>query len=114
MKNVRIALGILPALIIIGFLIYRHQTKLSAASDVRTEKAVSCESNIPVRFQPASSDANIHPVTDSSHKNMVWIAGGTFMMGGDNDQAQPDEYPKHKVTVHGFWMDATEVTNAQF
>src|SRR5437868_5089751 len=116
MKNVRIVLGLLPALIIIGFLIYRHQRKEAAvaASDTRGEKAVSCESNIPARCQPASSDANIHPVTDSSHKNMVWIAGGTFMMGGDNDQAQPDEYPKHKVMVHGFWMDATEVTNAQF
>ncbi len=36
------------------------------------------------------------------------------MMGGDNSQAQPDEYPKHKVTVHGFWIDGTEVTNAEF
>lgn len=35
-------------------------------------------------------------------------------MGADNSQAQPDEYPKHRVTVRGFWMDATEVTNAQF
>lgn len=45
---------------------------------------------------------------------MVWIKTGTYAMGGDNKQAQPDEYPKHQVTVHGFWMDATEVTNAQF
>ncbi|MBS1660269.1 MAG: formylglycine-generating enzyme family protein, partial [Bacteroidetes bacterium] len=29
-------------------------------------------------------------------------------------EAQPDEYPKHTVTVNGFWMDKTEVTNAQF
>lgn len=35
-------------------------------------------------------------------------------MGADNNQASQDEYPKHKVTVKGFWMDATEVTNAQF
>ena len=45
---------------------------------------------------------------------MVWIEGGTYDMGADNDQGLEDEYPKHKVTVHGFWMDATEVTNAQF
>ncbi len=45
---------------------------------------------------------------------MVKIPGGTFMMGGDNDQASPDEFPKHKVTVDGFWMDETEVTNRQF
>ena len=48
------------------------------------------------------------------HTGMVRIPGGTFMMGADNDQASPDEYPKHKVTVKGFWMDATEVTNRQF
>ncbi|MEO6962795.1 MAG: SUMF1/EgtB/PvdO family nonheme iron enzyme [Puia sp.] len=35
-------------------------------------------------------------------------------MGGDNKQAVEDEYPKHAVTVHGFWMDASELTNAQF
>jgi formylglycine-generating enzyme len=48
------------------------------------------------------------------HAGMVKIPGGTFMMGGDNDQASADELPKHKVTVKGFWMDETEVTNRQF
>jgi sulfatase modifying factor 1 len=65
--------------------------------------AVSCESNIPSRFAGAAHDSS-----------MVWIAGGSFRMGADNDQAQRDEYPKHTVTVTGFWMDRTEVTNAQF
>lgn len=45
---------------------------------------------------------------------MVLVPGGTFSMGGDNNQAAADEYPKHQVTVDSFWMDATEVTNAQF
>jgi formylglycine-generating enzyme required for sulfatase activity len=45
---------------------------------------------------------------------MVWIPGGTFRMGADNAQASADEYPKHTVTVSGFWMDRTEVTNAEF
>ncbi|MEZ5054019.1 MAG: SUMF1/EgtB/PvdO family nonheme iron enzyme [Chitinophagales bacterium] len=35
-------------------------------------------------------------------------------MGGDNSQARLDEFPKHKVEVAAFWMDETEVTNAQF
>ena len=35
-------------------------------------------------------------------------------MGGDNEQASADEYPKHKVQVSPFYMDITEVTNAQF
>lgn len=44
--------------------------------------------------------------------NMVWLAGGTFAMG--SDQGNPDEQPVHSVTVDGFWIDKTEVTNDQF
>lgn len=42
---------------------------------------------------------------------MVWVPGGTFLMGADEF---PDARPVHSVTVSGFWMDAHEVTNAQF
>jgi formylglycine-generating enzyme required for sulfatase activity len=51
--------------------------------------------------------------TESSSK-MVLIAGGILHMGGDNKQAEPNEFPKHEVSIHSFWMDETEVTNAQF
>jgi formylglycine-generating enzyme required for sulfatase activity len=43
---------------------------------------------------------------------MVWIPGGTFVMGSDNHYAE--EAPMHKVKVNGFWMDRFLVTNAQF
>lgn len=45
---------------------------------------------------------------------MVWIPGGEFTMGSTDPLARPDESPKHRVRVDGFFMDATEVTNAQF
>ena len=45
---------------------------------------------------------------------MVWVPTGSFEMGGDNNQARPDEFPKHATMVTGFWMDETEVTNDQF
>jgi formylglycine-generating enzyme required for sulfatase activity len=45
---------------------------------------------------------------------MVWIPGGKFAMGSDRPDARPDERPVHRVQVSGFWMDACEVTNAQF
>jgi sulfatase modifying factor 1 len=44
---------------------------------------------------------------------MVWIAGGTFWMGCD-DCGMPDALPTHRVSVDGFWMDRTPVTNAEF
>ncbi len=42
---------------------------------------------------------------------MVWIPGGVFWMGSPEFE---DAQPIHKVLVDGFWMDATEVTNAEF
>lgn len=50
----------------------------------------------------------------SGPPGMVWIPGGEFTMGSTDALARSDEAPKHRVRVDGFWMNATEVTNAQF
>lgn len=50
----------------------------------------------------------------STSEGMVWISAGEFWMGTDADDAWKDEKPAHRVRVDGFWIDATEVTNAQF
>lgn len=47
-------------------------------------------------------------------KGMVYIPSGTLNMGGDNEQADANEYPKHQVKIKPFFMDETEVTNDQF
>ena len=45
---------------------------------------------------------------------MVWIPGGEFMMGDNEEQPASNAQQLHSVKVDGFWMDETEVTNAQF
>lgn len=47
---------------------------------------------------------------------MVWIEGGSFTMGSTEADklSHAVEKPAHPVKVSGFWMDETEVTNAQF
>ncbi|MDG1653571.1 MAG: formylglycine-generating enzyme family protein [Flavobacteriaceae bacterium] len=45
---------------------------------------------------------------------MVLIPAGDFQMGSEGDQSRQDESPAHRVSVDAFWMDQTEVTNAQF
>jgi formylglycine-generating enzyme required for sulfatase activity len=56
---------------------------------------------------PPSPDAKPAPPT----AGMVWIEGGQAVLGsqtGDRDA------PLHRVQLAGFWLDATEVTNADF
>jgi formylglycine-generating enzyme required for sulfatase activity len=47
---------------------------------------------------------------------MVSIPGGTFPMGSGEGEpdAQSGEFPQHSVTLDGFWIDRTEVTNEQY
>ncbi|WP_241738920.1 formylglycine-generating enzyme family protein [Pontibacter beigongshangensis] len=78
-----------------------------------TTNHASCASNLPTRFATAQ-DSAVLPSKEVSHEGMVWIEGGTFGMGATDLEGRPDEYPQHQVKVSGFWMDATEVTNAQF
>jgi formylglycine-generating enzyme len=71
-------------------------------------------------FQPTIPNAAAPPAAPPS--GMVWIRGGEFSMGaqtmpGMNNvgmQATLDSRPIHRVYVDGFFMDTTDVTNAQF
>ena len=74
----------------------------------------------PATFAPTQANATIAPGTPPD--GMVWIPGGEFSMGAAEPpamddvgmKATTDSRPIHRVYVDGFWMDATEVTNAQF
>lgn len=77
------------------------------------DSAISCMM-VPSRFSEGAADTSLAFNGDTSTIGMAYIKAGTFMMGGDNNQASADEFPKHKVHVDGFWMDETEVTNAEF
>ncbi len=88
--------------------------KTSPISITDTSTVKSCCLKAPGRFETKTGTNQTIIEGKLSHQGMVYIKGGTFQMGGDNNQAAPDEYPKHKVTVDGFWIDQTEVTNGQF
>jgi formylglycine-generating enzyme required for sulfatase activity len=69
---------------------------------------------VPQRFAITDSNSSSITLSDTSTAGMKFIRGGSFMMGADNNQASEDEYPKHTVQVNSFWIDETEVTNAEF
>lgn len=43
---------------------------------------------------------------------MIFVSAGTFWMG--SDRHYPEERPAHRVSVDGFFIDETPVTNTQF
>ncbi|HMU72894.1 MAG TPA: SUMF1/EgtB/PvdO family nonheme iron enzyme, partial [Ferruginibacter sp.] len=82
-------------------------------ADKKTDTAVCCGEHIPARLAPMPDTSAIAPGA-VSHAGMVYIPAGEFMMGATDTEGRGDEYPQHRVQLHGFWIDITEVTNAQF
>lgn len=86
-------------------------TELSEASNV-----VNCAGNTP------SSDFDIF--TNLSYDDMVYVEGGTFLMGAqsedanapgyDSDAYDDNESPVHSVTVSSFYMGKYEVTQGMW
>ena len=60
----------------------------------------------------ADTERNDRQPENSPTGDMLWIPGGTFRMGSNDHY--PEEAPVHRVTVDGFWIDRTPVTNRQF
>ena len=68
--------------------------------------------------------ANLAKPHGAAPEGMVWIPGGEFSMGCKvpsegfctmaTMNAVNDAQPIHRVYVDGFWMDETDVTNAEF
>jgi formylglycine-generating enzyme len=99
--------------VVMTFIIFSCKNeKEKTTATVNRDSLLSCM-NTPARFGNNNIDS-ITTTGDTSTAGMKYIPGGTFMMGADNEQASADEYPKHSVQVDGFWIDETEVTNAQF
>jgi formylglycine-generating enzyme len=65
------------------------------------------------RLRPlVRSEARRSPARSPKTTDMVRVPGGTFRMGSDFHY--PEEAPAHRVTVSGFWIDRSPVTNEQF
>ncbi|WP_083347061.1 formylglycine-generating enzyme family protein [Terriglobus roseus] len=100
------------------------------ASPIENAKADNQEPDAMKHDGPMSqSESSFQPTVLNTAKpssvipeGMSWIPGGEFSMGaqappGTNDvgmRATYDSRPIHRVYVDGFYMDKTDVTNAEF
>jgi formylglycine-generating enzyme required for sulfatase activity len=77
---------------------------------------------VPDRYLPTVVAVADLTAPAPAPEGMAWIPGGEFSMGSTdprNDlcggkEPMDDARPVHRVSVGGFWMDRTEVTNAEF
>ncbi|MGN6619027.1 MAG: SUMF1/EgtB/PvdO family nonheme iron enzyme [Ilyomonas sp.] len=80
---------------------------------------VSCNKKGKVKGMP--DDGQVHGVAPSSRSSMgkpigmVYVPPGTFHMGPSDEDINYNFTARNKqVSISGFWMDATEVTNNEY
>ena len=96
----------------------RHAGEDSAIS--RPIAAAPAAATATGLFRPTVANTTAPP--RPAPEGMVWVPGGEFSMGAGDPpgidevgmSATTDARPIHRVYVDGFFIDATEVTNAQF
>jgi formylglycine-generating enzyme required for sulfatase activity len=76
---------------------------------------------VALNLKPSESDLLSGPAPRPAPPGMVWIPGGTFLMGSDDRSADwrglplfDDTWTIHAVSITGFFMDVNEVTNDEF
>jgi formylglycine-generating enzyme len=120
--NRSVAVGVFMGILLgVGVALYVSQKKTD-------EVVLGSGANLSSRAA-AVTKTDFFPTIENSMKpqgtapeGMVWIPGGEFSMGSDHRSEAlcglpgitNDAVPIHRVYVDGFWMDASEVTNAQF
>ena len=116
-KPVKYKQLVLPALLLLAGLPWLKSLHFLSHTVIAASNAPA---GANVAFGPTVP--NKQPAPGAAPKGMVWIPGGEFSMGAQDPpdmapvgmQATRDSRPIHRVYVDGFFMDKTDVTNAQF
>jgi formylglycine-generating enzyme required for sulfatase activity len=109
----RYSFKLLVCIIAIAFL---SQCKADKKTNVEANSSKKAESNLEDIVEKVTVKFIKKPESIATPDGMVWIPGGILVQGAvvQDEMAMGHEKPAHKVTVDGFFMDITEVTNAQF
>ena len=113
------------ALAVVGLLTWWLLFRTQPVHDAAVSSATKLSPGTP-NAQPNFEATIANPVSapGALPEGMVYIPGGEFSMGSldpvatemycGGDEPMNDARPIHRVSVDGFFMDATEVTNQEF
>jgi formylglycine-generating enzyme required for sulfatase activity len=86
---------------------------LNATSEATATLTPMATATRPPTPTPETQAGDIRTVVRGDVEvEQVFVPAGSFMMGSEDGSS--DEQPVHEVTLDAFWIDRTEVTNAQF
>lgn len=99
-------------------LVFLLSTMTATAQDVKIQgpkKTQSSNAGNGKRTNNVNSESNKKRVLSELANNMVYVEGGTYMMGNNYEGVQfksipPEDYPAHSVTVKSFYICKYEVT----
>jgi formylglycine-generating enzyme required for sulfatase activity len=95
----------------------------STVTEVPLEQPTPVPSEQPAQSPTAApTDAPAEPAVGEEWARpadgvtMVYVPAGAFQMGSEEADpgARADEFPQHTVTLDGYWIDQTEVSNAHY
>lgn len=91
-------------------------------ANIKTQKdtAIPTQSVSKKINAPLPKEKNAHhskpkvSLPKKEFQDMLLVNGGTFTMGLNHPRAIPDEKTEHTVSLKSFYLDKTEVTNAEY
>ncbi len=112
------AYSFIKTTVVLSVLMFGLSCKKAVTTDTVTQdtpKSNAVDTTIP-KVKSSLAKAVVDSLIAHPPLGMVWIPAGTFMQGAvpQDKAAMAHEKPQHPVHVDGFFMDVTEVTNAQF
>jgi serine/threonine protein kinase len=108
--DIRWLMGVM-GLCVVGALVYGG---VQIADQLRMGKA---NANATTKFTPTSVQTLDvgSTMVGKDGMTMVYVPAGEFEMGSEyRDSVYSDERPVHRVYLDAYWIDQTEVTNAQY
>jgi formylglycine-generating enzyme required for sulfatase activity len=89
------------------------QARKAASSSQVAPEATSTATLVVLEAGAPDAVASSQDAGDAGPTDMLFVPGGTFTMGADQG-GEADEHPAHAVTLAGFWLDRTPVTNEAY